>query len=251
MISVIIPAYNHEDYILDALMSVYNQTYKNIELVIIDDGSTDDTANIIIEFIANHRDRFSDLFFIRQGNKGVSATLNDAIELCNGEWIHYLASDDLFLPDKIEAQQRAINEWDDDSLALVYSRVSTMNADGSLQPNVNRWCPDPGPETESYKWLYYRNCIDASSVAFRKSAIINIGGFDESLKVEDWDCWLRLSVHYSIARVDGRYSCKRYHGLNTSCDKNMMSDNIRATLDKFRESNLVTDDMAKERAIRF
>ncbi|BBP00862.1 glycosyltransferase family 2 protein [Sulfuriferula nivalis] len=121
LVSVAIPAYNHARYIEQCLQSVVDQTYPNIELVIIDDGSTDNTADKISAFLNRHQNRFANIIFESQNNKGVSATSNKAIALCNGEWVHLLGSDDLIHPDKIAHQQDAIKAWADPNLALVYA----------------------------------------------------------------------------------------------------------------------------------
>lgn len=251
-ISVVIPAYNHENYIEEALMSVYNQTYQNIELVIINDGSTDETQDRIDSFLEKNSGRFSNVISFSQPNLGVSATLNKAVSVCTSEWIYLLASDDLFLPEKIEIQQKAINDWNNPELALVYTDTFYINSDGSQQPLVNRWCPDPGVQYNAYEWLYIRTIITTSTVGIRKEALLDIGLFDESLSLEDWDCWLRLSVKYPIARTPQRLSKYRYHQNNTSHDRSMVHNNIIKTLDKFLSQNkeLVTEDMQKERYIR-
>ena len=98
LISVAIPAYNHACYIEFCLQSVVDQTYPNIELVIINDGSTDDTATKITGFLNKHPNRFANVIFETQNNQGVSATSNKAIRLCNAEWVHLLGSDDVMHP---------------------------------------------------------------------------------------------------------------------------------------------------------
>lgn len=249
-VSIVIPSYNHSLFIDECLLSAYNQTYENIELVIVDDGSTDNSADLINEFIHAYGKRFINVQFIQQENKGVSAALNKAFSLCSSEWVYYLASDDVFMPGKITIQQSAISELD--SVALVYTDYYQINDNSERQPIVNRWNVSPEPDNQAYEWLYFRCPIIPSTVAINRKAFLSVGGFDESLKIEDWDLFLRLSVNYSVARIPHRLSCYRHHKGNASHDKKMVLDNITKTLDKFLTENkdLVTESMHYERMTR-
>ena len=102
LVSVIMPAYNHELYIKEALQSVINQTYKNIEFIIINDGSTDRTVEIIEKFIKNNQDR--NIQIVNKQNEGVCKTMNIGLAMATGDYIAFLASDDKWIEKKIEAQ---------------------------------------------------------------------------------------------------------------------------------------------------
>lgn len=103
LVSVIIPSYNHEKYISDCIDSIVNQTYKNIQLIIIDDGSTDNSPSIINKKVVSIKDCFGDIVFIsNESNQGVLKSLNQALLEVRGEYISFCASDDKLLPSNIE-----------------------------------------------------------------------------------------------------------------------------------------------------
>ncbi|MGA6331370.1 glycosyltransferase family 2 protein, partial [Acinetobacter baumannii] len=102
LVSIVIPCYNHANFVQDCIQSVIAQTYQNIELIIIDDGSKDGSVEKIQEFIGECEKRFVRFEFRNRPNKGLSATLNEALEWCQGEYFSAIASDDMMLNDKIE-----------------------------------------------------------------------------------------------------------------------------------------------------
>ena len=104
LVSVIIPAYNHENYVQETISSIINQTYQNIELIIIDDGSKDSTWQKILELKDKCEKRFSNVIFQTQKNEGTRKTLNKLLSLTKGEYIYLIASDDLAKPNAIELQ---------------------------------------------------------------------------------------------------------------------------------------------------
>ena len=110
LVSVIIPAYNHAKYVQETIKSVVNQTYNNIELIIIDDGSKDDTWQKIQEISEVCKRRFCRCVFQKQHNQGTSITLNKAVPLCTGKYVAIIASDDIYLPNCIEEQVKVMEE---------------------------------------------------------------------------------------------------------------------------------------------
>jgi len=237
LVSVAIPAYNHGAYIEACLDSVKDQTYPNIELVVIDDGSTDDTRARIDRFLAVHGDRFSRVVVKSQENRGVSATSNEAIKACSAEWVHLLGSDDILHADKIMCQWQAIQSWGDPDLALVYADAQYIDDEGVILPIIQRDRPDPGPEHSAYQSLFLKNEITNPTIALRREAFLDIDGFDESLRLEDWDCWLRLAVKYSIARVPRVLASYRYHPKNSSRDQTMMLHAMLLTFAQFLDKH--------------
>lgn len=248
LISVAIPAYNHARYIELCLQSVVAQTYPNIELVIIDDGSTDDTASKVTDFLNKHQKRFENVIFESQKNKGVSATSNKAISLCNGEWIHLLGSDDRMYPNKIAHQFAAITAWADPKLALVYADADYIDENDIIIPKSQKNRPDTGIVSTAYRQLFLQNPIPNPTITIRKEAFLAIGGFDETLKLEDWDCWLRLSVNYSIARLPEVLASYRYHPHNTSRNQHLMLEAMLSTFAKFLDSHedLIPTEIRKQ-----
>lgn len=233
LISVAVPAYNHGRFIRDCLTSVRNQTYENLELVVIDDGSQDDTAQEVERFLRDHEARFSRTVFRSRPNRGVSATSNECIRLCRGEWVHLLGSDDLLREDKVAVQWRMFREWGDPDLALIYGDADSIDADGRIIERPPGIRPPPGPNRQGYLELFLANRIPNPTVALRRDAFERIGGFDESLFLEDWDCWLRLSARYPIARVPQVLASYRYHPGNTHRRQAEMLDAMLTSFGKF------------------
>ncbi|HPF59224.1 MAG TPA: glycosyltransferase [Candidatus Competibacteraceae bacterium] len=237
LVSVAVPAYNHAPFLTACLESVRNQTYPRLELVIVDDGSTDDTLAVAECFAADHDGRFEHLTLLHQSNRGVSAASNRAIAACRGEWVHLLGSDDVLYPNKIQIQQQAIAGWKEPRLALVYSDVDFIDVNGQILSSATRKRPLPGPDHQAYLHLIRYNDVANATVVLRREAFLAIGGFDEHLPLEDLDCWLRLSVHHAIARVPGLLAGYRRHGGNTSLRQWMMFEANWDTLGKFAEQH--------------
>ncbi len=233
LISVAVPAYNHARYIGACLDSVRNQTYPELELVVVDDGSSDGTGEIVQRFIQEHGSRFRRVELIRQDNRGVSATCNRAIAACRGEWVHLLGSDDRIYPHKIEAQWRAIQHWGDERLALVYADADLIDKDGTVVPKGAGERPRSGPDPHAYRSLILGNPIPNPTVALHRERFASMGGFDESLRLEDWDCWLRLATRYALARVPERLAAYRRHDTNASLRQRMMLQDSWITLGRF------------------
>ena len=110
LVSVIIPAYNHEQFVQETILSIIAQTYKNIELIVIDDGSKDNTWNKINELKSDCEQRFTRVHFETQENRGTCNTLNKLISLTKGDYVYFIASDDLAKPQAIEKQIIAITK---------------------------------------------------------------------------------------------------------------------------------------------
>jgi alpha-1,3-rhamnosyltransferase len=217
LVSVAIPAYNHAAYIEACLASVCAQTYAELELVLIDDGSQDDTLEVARRYLEPHRDRFRRIVLERQENQGVSAASNAVIATCQGEWVHLLGSDDVLHPDKVARIQQAIADWNSADLALVHADADTIDEHGRpVTRRRQKPRPAPGPDREAWRELFLGdNFIINPTVALRRDTFLAVGGFDRKLALEDIDCWLRLSARYAIARVPEVLASYRKHPGNT------------------------------------
>jgi len=187
LVSVIIPAFNVDKYISKTLDSVINQTYSNLEIIVVNDGSSDKTE----EIIQLYSKKDTRIIYIYQNNKGVSAARNRGIKEAKGEYICFFDSDDIMLPSKIEKQYQFLEnniEFD-----IIYSNLyhfidntkkvfilSILKSSDYLYKNL----------------LQYGNFINPNTVFFRKKIYEKYGGFDESIRSsEDWEYWLRLSYN--------------------------------------------------------
>ena len=189
LVSVIIPTYNRAAYLQKALQSVKEQTYQPLEIIVIDDGSTDDTR-IMLEGCEVQ------LRYIYQENKGISGARNTGIRNANGEYVAFLDSDDYWVPEKT-AQQVALFKQHPE-YGLVASRCASIRLDGSYRER-NR----PGRSGWILEDLFKANFIRTSAAMVKKECFENIGLFDEELKeCEEYDLWLRIAAQYPMGFID-------------------------------------------------
>jgi len=179
-ISIIMPVYNQNRYIADAIQSVINQTYAEWELIIVDDGSTDSTADIITQF-DDPRIRY-----IYQTNQGPSKARNTGIVTSSGQYITFLDADDLFHPHKIEKQYAHLEN--DRDIGLSYTAHIEIDEKG-LPLNLFR-----APPRINLKSLVLGFPLGINNILLRRKWFEHVGGFDESIKVsEDRDFYIRLT----------------------------------------------------------
>lgn len=213
-VSVIIPTYNRAHLIKDAVESVLNQTYQDFELIVIDDGSTDNTR----EVLAVYKDK---LTYIYQDNQGRSSARNHGIKLAQAEFIAFLDSDDVWFPDKLERQVPILESAPPD-VVLVHGYKCIVDQNLQLVPGwelklrKSYTLAEKGEET--YENYLYFNCIFTSSILVRKTAIIEIDGYDASIgSLEDLDLYLRLLLKgYNFTFISEPALIKyRWHEYNT------------------------------------
>jgi len=181
MVSVVIPVYNDEKYIRESVESALNQEYKNLEVIVVDDGSSDLTPKILQNFGGR-------IHYIRQENSGTAAALNKGIQKAKGQLIAWLSSDDLFLPKKIKHQVDRFSE--SPSLALVYTDWIMIDYCGEQMKVVH--CPCPPAERFVIEMLK-KNFLNGSSVIIRRECFEKVGYFDETLPTDsDGDMWFRM-----------------------------------------------------------
>lgn len=195
LISVVVPLYNKERHIARAINSIYSQTYKNVEVLIIDDGSTDNSANVVK---AINKDN---LYLIRQDNKGVSAARNSGIKRSQGEIIAFLDADDEWRTDFLETIIRLITQYSE--VGLYATSYFTCNSNGILTSMdfdgipAAPWC---GLIDNYFKLLLYSLPISSSSVAIPKKVFTDVGMFTEGEpRAEDQEMWFRIALKYKIA----------------------------------------------------
>lgn len=191
IISVVIPAYNAEKTIKETINSVLNQTFQDWELIIINDGSSDQTGEIIQKIIDSKIKLFS------YQNAGVSISRNRGIAKASGEFIAFLDHDDLWTPDKLELQLQALQEHSNAALAYSWTdhcdesgKVIALGRHITMQGNI-------------YENLLVDNFLDtASNPLIRKSALDEVGQFDPTINSSgEWDLWLRLASRYPFVGI--------------------------------------------------
>ena len=192
IVSVIITTYNRGYLIDKAINSVLNQTYQDYEIIIVDDGSTDNTKEVVKGFIDS---RINYIFYA--DNLGVSAARNTGIKASQGEYIALLDSDDEWLPEKLE-KQVVILQNESFEVGVVCSWQFNINANGEYI--CRRHLPKKGGNI--YEDLLYTNPISAPTLLIRKECFEKVGLFDDLLNgQEDWDMWIRISKYYEFALI--------------------------------------------------
>jgi glycosyltransferase involved in cell wall biosynthesis len=203
MVSVIMPAYNSEKTITESIKSVLCQTYKFWELIIINDGSTDNTENLIKSFNDNR------IIYIYQNNKGVSAARNLGLTLSTGSYIGFLDSDDIWESNKLEIQ---INYFkNNNEISMIHTDFMTFK--DSIDHCKYKKYIEPYNNINTYFYrLLINDIIVTSSVILKKEVYDKVGLFDNSFYgVEDWDYWIRVSKNFNISYID---NCLTYYREN-------------------------------------
>jgi len=246
-VSVIIPAYNAEPYIGDAIRSVLNQDLDRFELVIVDDGSTDSTPTIIRSF-SDRRIRF-----LQQENQGVCAARNRGLEEARGEYVVFLDADDLILPGKLRMQLELFDTFRPykDRLEIVNSGWTLITSDGETIEEIKPW--ENAPQLTTLSWLLWKPVFPGALMLDRQ-AVLAVSGFDTGLKqAEDVDLILRMAASGSEALWLYQSTVNyRQHAHNASRSVLQQAVDITRVLDKFYERTDLEKDLRKlERRVRY
>jgi glycosyltransferase involved in cell wall biosynthesis len=210
-VSVIIPTYNRAHYIGESIRSVLSQTYTDLEIIVVDDGSTDDTAAVI----ANFNDKR--LRYIQQENLGRSKARNHGLSVARGHYITFLDSDDVYLPEKIELQVTYLKRHP--GTAMVYTSAYCMNDAGVALPH--RYEASVSGMIYEHIAFFMPVTITLPTVMTYRDVLDRVGGFDEQMhRFEDTDMWRRISKSYRIDAMP-EYTCN----LRTHSDNALVSQN--------------------------
>jgi hypothetical protein len=211
-VSVCITSYNHGQFLPTALDSVLAQSYRDFEIVVVDDASTDNSLQVLESYATRHP-AVRVYTHPDQGNHGISATANLAVKKARGEYIVWLGSDDVWYPDKLEQQIKLLES--DSGLGLVYGRAHLIDEHGErCGPDcIGRKIDDPQKSVED---ILQENPIPALTVVVRRACFDEAGLFDESLVYSDWEMWLRIAAHWRIGFQDAALGMYRIHGSNVS-----------------------------------
>ncbi len=215
-VSVIIPTYNRIQFIEIAIKSILNQTYKPIEIILIDDGSNDGTFDMV-------KKRFPFVELVYQPNSGVSCARNVGIKMARGDWIAFLDSDDEWLPEKLTTQIHSIRN----NPNILFFHSNEIWIKNGLRINQ-------GKKHAKYGGQIFEKCLDIcrispSSVVMHRKIFQNIGLFDESLPIcEDYDMWLRVTSRYKVF-YSNKFLINKYGGHNDQLSKALSGiENYRA-----------------------
>ncbi|QDV19773.1 Hyaluronan synthase [Gimesia panareensis] len=219
LVSVVIPSYNHEKYIESAISSVLNQTYKNLELIVIDDGSQDRSLELIRQF------KDPRLQVHAQENAGAHATINRGLEMAQGDFLTVLNSDDLYEPERLEICLKRFA--DNPDLGLVSSWINVIGSEGNLLgvkqgwENMQPW--DLGDPDRSFRKTgsFSLNLLSSNYVAttsnmlWTRAVYQAVGGMRDLRFVHDWDYLLRVASQFPCEQVEQPLMRYRIHDSNT------------------------------------
>jgi len=221
-VSVIIPDYNQSVFVKDAIHSVLNQRCKADEIIVVDDGSTDDSREVVGQFGDRVR-------YIWQENQGLAGARNTGLQASSGELIGLLDADDEWTPEYLETMVR-LAEGDPEA-SVFYCMAQCMDIQGKDLPQLVGG-PPVAPH-ELYHRLLRQNFIIPSTVLFRKKSIVEAGAFDANLRsCEDWDLWLRLLPGRKLIGAPQRLVRYRVHGSSLSTNVQGMHDATKRVVEK-------------------
>jgi glycosyltransferase involved in cell wall biosynthesis len=205
LVTVICLCYNHADFVVESLHSIVNQSYKNIELIVVDDCSSDNS----VLFIRNWLVDFPNVkLIVNQKNLGSTKSFNKALKIAKGDYIFDLAADDVLLPYCIEKQLECFDNSHFDNLGIVYGNAENISENGQflsyyLEVDTDKKVINPRITGNIYKSILTSGdglCSVAALV--KKSVYIDLNGYDENLVYEDLDFWIRATRKYNVDFID-------------------------------------------------
>lgn len=232
LIDVVIPAYNAARYIEETLSSVASQVDALYKIIVVNDGSTDRTQELVSQFAAKHP--YLSIQIIEQANAGLSAARNAGIQASTAPYIAFLDADDLWLPEKLNKQLAVFNKIKNDKLGLVYCAYGAISEDSARLPSVA--VISPSLRGDASRKLLQGNFISGSgSAALIKRTVFDaVGLFDEKLQAgEDWDMWLRISRNFLVDYCPEELVLIRLHEANMQKDTLRMLSADLMILNKF------------------
>lgn len=212
LVTIICLSYNHEKFVVETLNSVVNQNYSPIELIIVDDCSSDSTKSIIEDWLLSH----SNVRFIaNEVNLGNTKSFNNALKIAKGNYIIDLAADDILMPNGIQMQVEAFKKSTYKNLGIVYGNAEIINENGSFNSyyfpvDVNKNVITKRKTGDIYAAvLSSGDSICSVSTLIKKDVFDFLGGYDETLSYEDLDSWIRASRVYEFDFIDAILIKKR------------------------------------------
>ncbi|WP_198265514.1 glycosyltransferase family 2 protein [sulfur-oxidizing endosymbiont of Gigantopelta aegis] len=226
MVSIIVSCYNHQNYITACVESIVRQTYDNIELIVIDDGSTDNSADILEQLSKKHQ--FS---FERQENKGLTRTLNKALKKAQGKYIAPIGSDDILMLDKTEKQVAFLEQRED--IAVVGGSIICIDDQGTIKQKqrINTY------HEADFEMLFLKpkQIPPAPTVMIRTDILRKVKGFSTECNLEDLDLWLKIThAGHTIAVLNDIFAYYRQHSSNSYKNYQFMTESLMQTYSKYK-----------------
>ncbi len=223
LVSVLVPCYNHERFVEETIISIISQSYKNIELIVIDDGSKD-TSPLILEKLSKKYN----FYYEHQKNMGLPATLNKMIKMAKGKYISIIASDDINTLDKIELLVEEFEQLPDEYGVVCGNAkfIDDKNNEICLEQNGQQYCTfiemyisinktfniqDFG----TYPTFLVNNYIPVMSTLIKRDALLKVNLYEENITIEDWNMWMKLARTYKMKYVNSIVAFYRWHEHNS------------------------------------
>jgi glycosyltransferase involved in cell wall biosynthesis len=219
LVTAFVGCYNHSRFVEECLNSVRHQTYPNLQVIIFDDCSKDNSVSVIDTWLKKHRLDWQ--FISHPRNIGICASLNEVLRLARGEYISMVAADDVWLPDKTARQVEMMEQmpWD---VGVLYSDAFQVDENGEMLPQMfieaHRKFVTP-PEGFLFDVLWEGNFIPAIATLIRCNCFTKVGMYDEDLCFEDWDMWMRISRKFKFAY--DKVPAARYRVVSSSMARTM------------------------------
>ncbi|MBG6070810.1 MULTISPECIES: glycosyltransferase [unclassified Polaromonas] len=242
LVTIIIPSYNHSEFVKEAVLSALNQDYGNIELIVIDDGSSDGSRGILQDLSKKYG-----FLYVEQNNQGVAKTINNGIRKANGAYLSILASDDYFYTNKISLLMNQFAIFDKDTAAIFGDAVLVDKSGNSIEKeyqgrrSANFLDLYLSPKRKKlllekkyadYKMLIEGNFIPAMSVLIKMQKIKEVGLFPDVYAIEDYPMWLEFSKRFKIRFVDLPVAVYRQHD-----DNSIVRDRLKFIKEQIRILN--------------
>jgi glycosyltransferase involved in cell wall biosynthesis len=241
LVSAVIPTYNYARYVAGAVESVLAQSFDDLEIVVVDDGSIDETADTLDPFAERIR-------YIRQEHRGLAAARNTGIRVARGPYVAFLDSDDLWLPEKVSVQIARLDG--DPAVGLVYGEAALFTETSPGTATLHSyWAHHPSGKI--LPWLVRQNVVPSPTPMVRRELFDQVGSFDETLSAcEDWDMWIRIAQVSEFAYVDRVLAKYRVHAANMSLDhERMMTNGLRVLEKAFSSPDLSPEIRRLRRSI--
>ena len=235
-VSVIIHTYNNEKFIAETVASVLNQTYKDYEIIVVDDGSVDGTRDVLMPYMQKIRYHYKE-------NGGIASAKNAGIGLSQAEFVAFLDHDDLWVPDKLQLQMEHFNE--NPQIGLVYAKYTSFRDGKELRTK-----PEKGYSGWIFKELLSKSFIQTSTVVVKRECLDAVGPYDETFSLGDeYDMFLRIARKFQCGFVDKGLTRYRVHDTNAS-NNDFLFDNENLGVYKKIYNNFTDLDGVEKKILR-
>lgn len=230
VVSVVMPAYNAEPYLAEAAASALSQSWSALELIIVNDGSTDGTQRIADDLARSD----ARVVVVHQENRGVCAARNAGLAVAKGEWLAFLDSDDLFLGDKLTRQVHFMQQTPGTDLVFSDFYIGDEGGAPIFLERVEL------PHAPLNELLAYRCWFAPLAPLMRASLVDRIGGFDETLEAsEDWDFWIRAARATDFSYLPGPVGVYRIHSAQSHGNRARMKSNQSRVVEKHYRPGMI------------